>query len=100
MGGGWGNEESFSDYTVLYAYTVNLYCSDSSGGPPLLSGYVCAFHPVVPSSNPKHIKVFSIYGLLYYIYHEEKDQNKRKEAGISQIKKTVQVLLHVYQCQC
>ena len=56
----------------------------SSWGTPLFSGFVCAFHPAVPGSNPKHtIYAFSI---LYYICHciEERKKNTQKEARFGQ----------------
>ena len=55
-------------------------------GSLLLSGFVYAYHPVVPRSNPKHtIYGFSIYSQKNFIGHlslcREKDESKEKEVG-------------------
>ena len=62
--------------------------SISDKGPqqlPQLSGFVCAYHPVAPGSNPKHtIYPFSVCIIDIVMI---KGQNKLKEAGIGLFKK-------------
>ena len=47
------------------------------GVPPKLSGFVYAYHPATPGSNPKH----TIDAFIIVLYLScEKDENKQKEA--------------------
>ena len=61
--------------------------------PPQLRGFVCAYQPAAPGSNPKQ----TIYAFFNFILlklklymklllQREKDENKQKEAGIGLLK--------------
>ena len=62
----WVNEYSFSDYTVLYALIV----SKKSCRHLPIRAFVCAYHPAVPSSNPKH----AIYAFPFIVIVLRKGQ--------------------------
>ena len=54
-----------------------------------LQGFVCAYHPVVPGSNPKHTMDAFIVQILYYNCHfvEKRTKINKKRLGLGHILK-------------
>ena len=59
------------------------------GAPPKLNGFVYAYHPATPGSNPKHtIYVFIIFVVKFVLYLScEKKEIKQIEARLGPFKK-------------